>query len=481
MRILLAVALVLGLGACFKIVDVPFATDPRIMRGAWTGQMDAACTSDVDYLQVNADNSRLVSSGARAAVWNFSTGAKIALLERNANEFIRQVGWGSDGQVIGTVFAGQSLLVRRWRADDGKTLSTSQMAIDVYNVLFSRDGSKYAFTTYDETRRRGTLKFFEIAGNAISSAALNENEYQLEFSDDGSGLWTRETIYASNTETIRLRSSASGAVLRSFDTSKLEISNWAVRGSTIWGYSYTKDQLTRIDPSGAVTTQAFKINQGQAQGILGFSVSPNAQQVAVRTYVDVRLYNLSNLNTPVKTIANTRLDSSLEWSADGTRVVLAFAEPRTPALDPSDSRSRLLGRSGVRCGLSARALSTASDIEFIESEREQLTASMQLTATYVSERSYAISGTATIGAQRLTVTGEGYAESDERLLTSQPFIVGQQVALTLRDSSGMAVWKNSYASISLPIRESGRLPLNALGFLERVSDGKPFLIDLERR
>lgn len=93
----------------------------------------------------------------------------------------------------------------------------------------------------------------------------------------------------------------------------------------------------------------------------------------------------------------------------------------------------------MRCGLSARALSAAPDVEFIESERESVVGSMQLEATYVSERNYAIPGTATIGTQTLTVTGEGYAESDERLLTSQPFIVGQQVALTLRDSSGVTV------------------------------------------
>ena len=171
-------------------------------------------------------------------------------------------------------------------------------------------------------------------GNAIRSITLNISDYALAFSDDGSGLPTRKTSYTTGTqtETIRVRSRASGAVLRSVDTSKLEISNWAVRGSTIWGYSSSKDQLTQIDPSGTVTTQAFKINQNQARGILGFNISPNAQQVAVRTYIDARVYNLSDLRTPIKTIATTRLDSSLEWSADGTRLVLAFAEPRTPAL-----------------------------------------------------------------------------------------------------------------------------------------------------
>ena len=54
--------------------------------------MDAACTSDVTNAQVNTDNSRLVSSGTPAAIWDFATGTKTALLEQNANEFISQVG-----------------------------------------------------------------------------------------------------------------------------------------------------------------------------------------------------------------------------------------------------------------------------------------------------------------------------------------------------------------------------------------------------
>ena len=91
MRNFLVVALALALSACIKIVDVPFATDPRIMRGEWTGQMDAACTSDVTNAQVNTDNSRLVSRGTPAAIWDFATGTKTALLEQNANEFISQV------------------------------------------------------------------------------------------------------------------------------------------------------------------------------------------------------------------------------------------------------------------------------------------------------------------------------------------------------------------------------------------------------
>lgn len=106
--------LVLALSACFKVVDIPFATDPRILRGAWTGQMDATCNGGVTDAQVNSDNSRLVSSGRQGAIWNFATGAKIAPLQQNASELINQVLWGSDGQVIGTVFAGQSVLVRRW-------------------------------------------------------------------------------------------------------------------------------------------------------------------------------------------------------------------------------------------------------------------------------------------------------------------------------------------------------------------------------
>ena len=457
--------LVRALSACFKVVDIPFTTDPRILRGAWTGQMDATCNGGVTDAQVNSDNSRLVSSGRQGAIWNFAAGAKIAPLQQNASELINQVLWGSDGQVIGTVFAGQSVLVRRWRADDGKTLSTSQMPIGAYSVLFSRDGSRNAFTAYDKTRRRGTLKVFDATGSALSSISLSNEEYPFRFSDDGSGLFTLETIYTTSMEmeTIRIRSSTSGAVLHSVDTSKPKIGNWAVRGSTIWGYSSSSNQLTRIDPSGVVTTQAFKINQGQAQGILGFNISPNARQLAVRTYVDARVYNLSDLSAPIKTIADTGLGSSLEWSADGTRLVLAFAEPRTLALNPYDSRLGFLGRFGVRCGLSARALSAAPDVDFIESEREQLAVSMRLEATYVSERSYAISGTATIGAQTLTVTGEGYAESDERLLTSQPFPFGQQIALTLRDSSGVTVWKNSYPQISLPKRDLGSSPSTLWG------------------
>ena len=462
--------LVLTLSACFKVVDIPFATDPRILRGAWTVQMDATCNGGVNDAQVNSDNSRLVSSGRQSAIWNFATRAKIAPLQQNASESINQVLWGSDGQVIGTVFAGQSVLVRRWRANDGKTLSTSQMPIRVYSVLFSQDGSRNAFTAYDETRRRGTLKVFDATSSALSSISLCNEEYPFRFSDDGSGLFTLETMYTTSMEmeTIKIRSSTSGAVLHSVDTSKPKIGNWAVRGSTIWGYSSGSNQLTRIDPSGVVTTQAFKINQGQAQGILGFNISPNARQLAVRSYVDARVYNLSDLSAPIKTIADTGLGSSLEWSADGTRLVLAFAEPRTLALNPYDSRLGFLGRFGVRCGLSARALSAAPDVDFIESEREQLAVSMRLEATYVSERSYAISGTATIGAQTLTVTGEGYAESDERLLTSQPFPFGQQIALTLRDSSGVTVWKNSYPQISLLKRDLGNSPINALGLLERV-------------
>ena len=118
--------------------------------------------------------------------------------------------------MIGTVFAGQFVLVRRWRADDGKMLNTLQMPVNVHNVSLSRDGSRYVFTIYDPSQRQDTLRTFEIMGNAIRSITLNISDYALAFSDDGSGLLTRETSYTTGTqtETIRVRSRASGAVLR---------------------------------------------------------------------------------------------------------------------------------------------------------------------------------------------------------------------------------------------------------------------------
>ena len=52
-------------------------------------------------------------------------------------------------------------------------------------------------------------------------------ECQFRFLDDGSGLFTLETIYTTSMEmeTIRIRSSTSGAVLHSVDTSKPKIGN----------------------------------------------------------------------------------------------------------------------------------------------------------------------------------------------------------------------------------------------------------------
>ena len=477
MRTLLMVALALMLSACV-VVNVSFATDPRIMRGTWTGKMDATCAG-VDSAQVNPDSSKLVSSGSQGVIWNFTTGARIAPLEQTAGESMWQVQWSTDGSVIGTLFntvsASTSALVRRWRADDGKILSTLRIPADVRDMLISSDGSRYAYPIFHgQDKRRATLKIFDATNSAISSIELNDNESSFRLSDNGGALFTRQT----SPETIRIRSSATGAVLRSVDISRQKIDMWAVRGSTIWGYNFSNNRLIRIDSSDAVITQVVKEKAGS---ISGFSISPDAQQLAVRTNADIRIYNLSDLSAPVKTITGR----GLMWSADGTRLISSILEQPNVAGVRSklDIRNRFIQWLSVRCGLTAQSLNTAPDVEFIESEREQLAVSMQLEATYISERQYAISGIATIGTQTLTVTGEGTPEYDERWLMSSvpPRPYGQEIVLTLRDSSGAIVWKTSKPQIALPHRDSGISPINALGLLERVSDGKRYLIDLERR
>ena len=495
MRTLLAVALVLTLGACFKVVDIPFATDPRILRGAWSGQMDAACDVFAFNAQVNADNSRLVSSGARAAIWNFATGAKIASLERSVGEGIGLVHWTNSGEVIGSVGNGDSLFIRRWRGDDGRTIASFQLPA-TYNFYSSRDGSRYVLDNYDASLKQRKLQVFDAVGTPISSVVIGNNESVLNVSDDGSLLVTFERIGTDNTttgqyslaDTLRIRASVDGELLHSIDVSQLSIDyfNWVVSGQVIWGYSNTKNQLARIDSSGTLTTRAFNAKQGAAYSAMRFSVSSDQQRVAVKTAEEVRVYDLTDLSSSIKTITTKDLSglnggSSINWSGDGQRLVLGFAEPRNSVPNFRDVRLSYAGYSGLRCGLTSVPVSTGLPVEFIESERERIAVAMQLEANYVSDRQYAISGTATIGAVQYTVTGEGSAERDERLFAAPPAVDGHQITLALRDTTGNAVWKTGNRPIALPKRDFDISPLNALGLLERVSDGKQFLIDLERR
>ena len=481
----LMVTVALTLGACVKYVDVPLATDPRIMRGAWGGSLDATCAGGIGNAQISPDGSRLVSNGAQTVVWDFASGAKIAVLERSDGTAIQQVRWISNDQLIGTVRSTTlpfPATMVRWKAADGRVISTTPLPETASDIMIFNDGSRFALTTFDPSLRQHTLRVFNADGSVVSSALLGAFENPIVVSDDGSSLFTAQSNDTTRTSVVRIRETSTGAVLHSIDFNRVFYSgSWIGRGSSVWNYDGQAKQLVSITSSGVVTSQAFVINPGEAQTFAQLSIGPDAQRLAVRTNTETRVYALSDLSAPIKTITDTTLGSSLAWSADGTRLVFGFAERRASTLDPYDRRSLINGQLNLRCGLKALAVNDAPEVQFIESEREQLTVSMKLEATYVSDSKYAISGTATVGAQSLTVMGDAYAEVDERLLAYQPYAPGHQIALKLRDSSGVTVWNSNSPQISLPNRESGTVPLNALGLLERVSDGKRYLIDLERR
>ena len=488
MRILLAAALLLTLGACFQVVDVPFATDPRILRGAWSGQMDTTCNGVASNAQVNPDNSRLVSDNSKAAIWNFVTGAKIAALEQSPDRYVQQVRWASDSQITGLVQSQKEpypSFVHRWRADDGRIISStplqlgsdSSSQIDPYKNTASRDGSKYVLTTENRSLEQRTLHIFDAAGNAVSKITTSKNESFIGISDDGSVLFTYNYSDQNPRFTLRIRGSATGVVQNSVDIGGLAIGDWAVRGSAIWGFSDNANQLTRIDASGAMTTRAFRVSQGFNQEVERILISPKAQRISVETSDDLRVYDLNDLRLLKVFQSNRVRTSSLEWSADEQQLVSSFTEWNRSISDPNDERSIF----GVRCGLTAQSFSAAPDVQFVESEREPLAVTMQLSATYVSERSYEISGTAIIDEATYTVTGMGSIPALERLFSAPPGSGLQQVTITLKDVAGTTVWTTGDNRLYLPRLGSNISPINALGQIKRVSDGKPFLIDLERR
>jgi hypothetical protein len=278
-------ALVLTLSSCWGIpVDVSFATDPRILRGTWTGTLETPCNqSKITTRAFNPSGTQImVIRDEKLEIYTATTGEKLGGF--NVPPTKSPVVWSNDGLNL--------IYLRITNLGLERVVANPFTGADVSVVALTGDfiGVNYAFNS-DLTR----MTVFATSGiSGISRIDL----YNLQTS----ALLKSKNVTKINPDSIQL----------SPDGTKIVYSLITATQFEIWQHDFNTDTSKKVFERLGTATSPFEFN-GNNQISLNFD-----QTINNTTNRLVRRINLTDLTTRDSVLSGYL--SNLVISKDGTRV-----------------------------------------------------------------------------------------------------------------------------------------------------------------
>jgi WD40 repeat protein len=401
--------LFVALSAC-QVIEVPFATDPSIMRGAWTGTIAPVCQTRLSGLSWSPDGARIATLGDALRLWNANSGALEYTIVTSAD--LDHFGWNADGTKFGVakVTAGIGIRTEVYDTATASLMGTQDLAVP-YPLLiaFNRDLSKLA-VVIEASSRDFTLVLWNLqTGIEQRRVRLGSEGYasSMAFSPDGS----KVVVVTGNK--IRLDDAGSTlGTLEFFSGATPQALAWNADGTQLTAFGAGKARTWRVSDGAALRDTDF----GSAYAP---TISLDAKRLALMRYTGLEVWNLET-GAKLFELPGERVEH-LAFNPDLSK--LAFGSPN-------------------RCTLSILNASNGAVAGSILLEPSDpiRTISLELQAQYVNERGYSITGTATVqGEPAYTVQGQGYMGSGQILKLTPPPLP-QSVQIALRDQAGTIIW-----------------------------------------
>ncbi|NJK43024.1 MAG: hypothetical protein HC933_01035 [Pleurocapsa sp. SU_196_0] len=477
---LIALGFVMG---CGRTYDVSVATDPRILRGAWQGRLDAICQARGSEYTLHPNGATLVEN-LEPSLWNVTTRQRIARLEVAAETFVTDLRWTADGNLVGAVLGTPGTTrVQRWNGVTGAVVGAPKtLPSGAYRL--SQDGRRVATAVWSPATQTETgLIITNLETDATTTIALEP--YAVEFgtrflgfsSDDAFivRVSERRVTLETTSQAVQVWRSSDGALIsssvQSFDYRTVPRA-FTLEQTSLWMLSGTTLKRLELTSGSVSQTENFTSSNTAAR----LEVSPDGSALAVVTPEVIDLYSSTDLTQRSRRIATGSylVQNALSWIRDSSRVIF-----------PTQTNSQpvgLYGGVGIQCGFASEGLAGQDRIDFEQQGAERLDASVDFTATFQNERQYSVGGTALLSGHRLEVRGMVEAGTNERLHVQTPAMFPPVAKLEFKGVEGERQWESGADagySVLLTEPQSSLAPF-ARGVMVRVSDNKQFLLQLER-
>ncbi|MEY4529832.1 MAG: hypothetical protein RLZZ156_553 [Deinococcota bacterium] len=370
-------------------MDVSFATDPRILRGTWTGTLEKPCDeAKITARAFNPSGTQvMVIRDEKLEIFDAVSGTKLGGF--NVPPTKSPVVWSNDGLNL--------IYLRITNAGLERVVANPLTGADVSVIALTSDfiGVSYAFNA-DLTR----MTVFATSGiSGISRIDL----YNLETS----ALIKSKNVTKIKEDSIQLSPDGTKILYGIITTTQFEI----------WQHDFVTDQTKKVFERLGITPISFEFN-GNNQLNLSFSLTTNTNRV-------VRRINLTDLSTRDSLLPGAL--SNLVISKDGIRaayllgtslVIKNLDTDTTVATTTLNSNSQNISVQigvytsnfdgtkwmvrGSKLGCYLRIFETAQQTLTLETSigiEDSKIVTMKFVPTYQSANSYSITGTLKLGLE----------------------------------------------------------------------------------
>jgi hypothetical protein len=488
------------LTSCPNIENLQFNSDPRIIRGKWTGVAKRNCSagSTTGPITWNADGSKLITGdngnpNVRNVVWNTLTGARVSVIKGNAQGVV----WTPDGQqVFGWSRKPESgRVLSVWNANTGELVRSLEVPITVGDTVqigpisaistISPDTTQFLSPENPTNPRLSILssndakplKSFDLTG--IPGAPLDGYSLEARWSADGSrviasgnltgtistaGLKKQSSpVIVIPKRFVRIWNANTGAVLRTWTGAGLFASSISPNGTNVILNSFTNTDFTyRIVNVADGSERALNLS---ISGPFGPQFTADGTQLLIGSgYGYGSSWELWDLASASKIKTLVPANSSSYRSAFSTKGDLTAVAELTDTASPN----------GPTCSIKLYKADGTEKFSLNEIELDRYAIQLDLKATYFNEFQYPISGTAKINDLNFTVRGTGRAGYNQRLQpltsSSEP-IQPQGFDLEVLDAGGKVVWQLAQVNIGpLPPGET-KLRASLIDAVTPMPDG----------
>jgi WD40 repeat protein len=425
--------LTVELVACFQY-PVDFG-DPSVLRGNFTGTISALCQIIVDNMAWNSDGTKIATldsrTGGRLTIWDNQSGAELSFVDNLDLPYpVNFLNWSLDGQRV--IYSDSRNSVAKLHVYNvlTKVLETDVLLESSENywvAKISANGNRVI--GYQEQRLEGALKpiganiriWDSSTGKVVLSKHFDLSTYPaftINKNGEEFAIWLVGTLQTWSVP------------------NELKTHEWQLPGDLVRTLKYSNNDQT-INALVETNTASLPISQfvrfdktfsegvWQAKGtsFVLRDFSPDGKLASVTFYAAHEPQNqLLNLETGVFSILPVAADS---WQ---------------PGLFSPDGKS-LLYQGNQSCSIKRYNLNQSQVQEFVLGQKTFQAINLQLVATWQDNKTYTITGTASIDAQTgIAVSGTGHSADDEYFVNPRtPATRPRRAELQFKDAGGAVI------------------------------------------
>ncbi len=393
-RLFLCAALAL-LAGCWRFsTDVSFTTDPRVLRGTWTGATESACTQ-VQYIPVNAS---MNSSGTRffaisnktLEVFDATNGTKLGGFSLTSTAL--PVIWSPDGTKIIYLRTTANSSVERAEVNPitGADLATATLATDFAGTDFNYNNDLTRVSAFVTSNFSGVsrVNLYDLVSGALIKSksltsvnaytiALNAAGTQMAYSANEAGksqIWTHDFDTDTTKKILEQSNQISFGKPSFFGTNQLVV-------------QYSQESTNRGTQLGIKRINLTDLSSKDIPVPYGFGARISADATRFG-YIENDTLFIKNLETNAIVAQKSLGSVSYQYSGNFGAVLSSNTTGTTWLV------------SGTRVGCSLRAFETSSQTLTADAKLasdDSQTVVMNFVPTYRDSSSYTLTGTVKFG------------------------------------------------------------------------------------